>query len=296
MQSHHTELFSQAADRASLLCSETSTPLSHSVLRDYYDAQQEQLHSHDVLAGACRLPFPSEHIKAARVLDVQCRGAKGVCCLADKVKQDGFVWGVDTSLQNIEHARCKAPAYLQRSNLPVSMVHFSCTYPETLYEHCTEQVLYKNKLPFNFVFASASLNVCYSMSHALQQIRAVLAPGGVFVFDAVLCTIALSSQQRLAARRKGDQLYAALTYEELKDELLRCGFVSVKTYGHEALRMPSASIAPSASTPVELVPELASASVPKSASVPTSALASTPTSAPRALEWYRAVVQASIPR
>lgn len=276
MQSHHSESFSHTADRTSLSRSETRAPSLHSVLRDYYDAQQEQLHSHDVLAGACRLPFPSEHIESARVLDVQCRGAKGVCCLADKVKQNGFVWGVDTSPQNIQHARCKAPAYLQRSNLPVSMVHFSCTYPETLYEHCTEQVFYKNKLPFNFVFASASLNVCYSMSHALQQICAVLAPGGVFVFDAVLCTIALSSQQRLAARRKGDQLYAALTYEELRDELLRCGFASVTTYGHEALHVSAAPIASSASVPLDLVSQSASAAA----------------SAPRAPEWYRAVVQA----
>lgn len=282
MQSHHSEPFSYAADgvyaadEASLSSAASYAPCSGSMLRDYYDAQQEQLNTRDVLAGACRLPFPSKHIESARVLDVQCRGAKGVCCLADKVKQDGFVWGVDASPQNIQHARCKAPAYLQRSNLPVSMVHFSCTYPETLYEHCTEQLAYKTKLPFDFVFASASLNVCYSMSRALQQIRAVLAPDGVFVFDAVLCTTALASKQRAAARRKGDQLHAALTYEELNDELLRCGFASVTTYGHEALHVSAAPIASSASVPLDLVSQSASAAA----------------SAPCAPKWYRAVVQA----
>lgn len=253
-------------------------PLPRSVLRDFYDEQYQRMAARKTPAGACRLPFPSNDIKSAHVLDVQCRGAKGVCCLADKVGKHGFVWGVDASFQNIQYARSKAPAYLQRSHLPASMVHFSCAYPELLYEQCAEQLLHANAMPFNFVFASASLNVCYKLTCVLQQIRTVLAPGGVFVFDAVLCKTPLSSQQRVVARYEGDQFNAALTYEELEDKLLRCGFTHVEVSGREALSVP-ASVASAAGRAASMA----------SASGQTTFSSGRKAPAP---VWYRAVVQA----
>ena len=184
-------------------------------LKEWY----EGLDDGAAYARRCRMHVP-EGLLGRRVLDVNCRGGKGVYKLAAAVGPEGFVLGTCMRAEQAEEARAGVAQALGRSGLSVSNMAFEQAFPEDMGAVAADG-------SFDVVYVNSSLNVAFDPVSVLAEAYRVLAFGGRLVVDTVCADGPRDAAVQAGARRLGNCVQAAPAADELLAQLSALGFADV---------------------------------------------------------------------
>lgn len=123
----------------------------------------------------CGSPIPL-HIKGLKVLDIGCGTGRDCYIMSKLVGQDGFVYGIDMTENQLAVANRHIEKQTRRFGLKRPNVRFILDDMASIEKHFTKESL-------NLVTSNCVLNLGEDKELILQQVYEVLQPGGEFYFS-----------------------------------------------------------------------------------------------------------------
>lgn len=205
-------------------------------LRKHYESLADEAG----FACRCSMQFPSD-LEGKRILDLGCRRGRGAVKLADCAGAGGSVIGVDWNEGNISHARERAGEMAH--GIIIAPLEFRVGYPEAIDAAgiAGESI--------DMAFVNCSFNLFFDQPSAIGQIARALAPKGMLVVDGVFADHTRDKHVVDAARKLGNSIQAAPSFEDFGNWLAHAG-LHIETVDRGEIVLPDAAGHHGLSSPV----------------------------------------------
>ena len=196
-------------------------------------ATDEQIQAHYTalprtggLVSKCEMWLPPQ-LEGATVVDLFCRRGKGVYGIAERVGEQGLAYGVDPSSEFIEDAIAHAAENSPSGSYEGSNMRFLVGVPEKLVEAGVPEA------SADIVIINSALNLVCSLPQSLEQIAAVLKPGGEFFHAGLVVDGELPVEVAEQLAEKGSAFGTAPLEDELIAAITDAGFDTVSIVGRD---------------------------------------------------------------
>lgn len=212
LQKYYGEILQSSSDLKTSACCCTDEQLSSRVKAILSEVNTEVLERF----YGCGSPFPMA-VDGATVLDLGCGSGRDAFVLSKLVGQDGQVYGVDMTAQQLEVAQRNLPSQMKKFGYSRSNISFRQGYIEDL----LSLGLADNSV--DVVVSNCVINLSPDKQRVFSEIFRVLKPGGELLFSDVFTGRRVPAELFNDPVLHGECLAGALYTEDFRRMLQKLG-------------------------------------------------------------------------
>lgn len=182
----------------------------------------------------CGSPIPSA-IEGLRILDIGCGTGKDCYILSKLAGEDGAVYGIDMTEEQIRIAEKYIDYHTRRSGYKKPNVIFIHDYIENLDRHFEEDSL-------DLIISNCVINLIEDKEGVLRQIYRILKDGGEFYFSDIYADRRIPEEIRKDPVLYGECLGGALYWRDFERLARKAGFSDPRVVSRRVLEIKNPDI------------------------------------------------------
>lgn len=182
----------------------------------------------------CGSPIPLV-LKGLKVLDIGCGTGRDTYVLSRLVGEDGFVYGIDMTKEQIDVAIKYIDEHTERFGYKKPNIKFIHDYIENLERYFPEKSL-------DIVISNCVVNLIEDKEAVIRQIYKILKDGGEFYFSDIYSDRRLPEEMRKNPLLYGECLGGALYWKDFERMARKAGFVDPRVVSKRVVEIKNEDI------------------------------------------------------
>ena len=182
----------------------------------------------------CGSPMP-EVLQGAKILDLGCGSGRDVYILSKLTGQEGFVYGIDMTKNQIDVAKKYQNEQTRRFEYKKNNTSFIHDYIENIDKHFKENSL-------DIVTSNCVINLLKDKKEILKKVHTLLKEGGEFYFSDVYSNRRLGQELKTNKLLHGECLGGALYVNDFITYAIEAGFVEPRLVSSKEIEILAPNI------------------------------------------------------
>lgn len=182
----------------------------------------------------CGSPIPLA-LKGLNVLDIGCGTGRDCYVLSRLVGENGFVYGIDMTKEQIDIAAKYVDEHMRRYEYKKPNVIFIHDYIENLEKHIPENSL-------DLVVSNCVVNLIEDKEGVIKQIYKILKHGGEFYFSDIYADRRLTDEMKKNPLLYGECLGGALYWKDFERIAKKAGFIDPRVVSKRVVAIKNEEI------------------------------------------------------
>lgn len=182
----------------------------------------------------CGSPIPLV-VNGLKVLDLGCGTGRDCYVLSKLVGEDGFVYGIDMTKEQIDIAVKYIDEHIERYGYKKPNVKFIHDYIENIGKHIPENSL-------DLVISNCVVNLIEDKEAVIRQVYKILKQGGEFYFSDIYADRRLPDEMRENPVLYGECLGGALYWKDFERIARKTGFINPRVISKRVVEIKNEEI------------------------------------------------------